>query len=227
VYKIYISPSNQVNNIGFGNYGTEAMRMHEVGKIVVSKLKGMGYEVYENRPEMPLLEVCEESNSLDVDVHVAIHSNATAEKVGKARGCEVWYREGSDNGKKLAEAVYRRLCKLTPVSDRGINPSAKLYELNHVRAVAIIIEVGFHNNPEDAKWIIDNEGMIANEIAMGVSDYLKIGGIPIYYDNVLITYGVMFDNTAYAPVRELSEKLGYTVEWDEAKREINIYKTSV
>ncbi|MDI6602094.1 MAG: N-acetylmuramoyl-L-alanine amidase [Thermoanaerobacteraceae bacterium] len=227
MYRVYISPSNQENNVGYGNYGTEEMRMHEIGRSVIEKLKGMGYEVYENRPQMSLNDVCTESNSLNVDAHVAIHSNATAEKVGKARGCEAWYREGSEKGKRLAEAIYSRLRDLTPVNDRGIKPSTKLYELNHTTAPAVIIEVGFHNNPEDAQWIINNKEAIADEIAMGISDYFGIGGIPIYYGNDIVAYGVMLDNTTYAPLRELLEKLGYIVKWDATKKVIDIYKTPV
>lgn len=226
--KVYISPSNQENNVGYGNYGTEELRMHEIGKIAVGKLIGMGYEVYTSEPQMSLDQVCTESNSLKADIHVAIHSNATADKIGTARGCEVWYREGSREGERLAKSIYDRLSVLTPANDRGIKPTTRLFELNHTTAPAAIIEVGFHNNPEDAQWIVNNEDAIADAIAEGIGIYFGAkGGLPVYYDGNIITYGVLIENITYAPLRELLEKLGYMVEWDDEKKIINIYKTPV
>lgn len=225
--KIYISPSNQENNVGYGNYGTEELRMNEIGKITVNKLINMGYEVYTSKPQMSLNQVCMESNSLKADIHVAIHSNATADKVGRARGCEVWYREESGEGEKLAKAIYDKLSALTPVNDRGIKPSTKLYELNHTAATAVIVEVGFHNNPEDAQWIINNETKIADAITDGISEYFGNDGLPIYYGGDVLAYGIIIKNITYVPLRELLEKLGYVVEWDDKKKIINIYKAPV
>ena len=76
---VYLSPSLQEWNIGVGDFGTEEQRMNEIADIVERELKNKGYIVYRNRPEQTLKQVVEESNNLNPNIHVAIHSNASGE----------------------------------------------------------------------------------------------------------------------------------------------------
>jgi N-acetylmuramoyl-L-alanine amidase len=49
-----------------------------------------------------------------------------------------------------------------------------MYELAHTIAPAALIEIAFHDNLEDAKWIMSNIKIIGTEIAKGILDYLEI-----------------------------------------------------
>lgn len=62
--KVYLSPSSQTNNVGYGDYGTEADRMQQLSDKVKTKLKALGHTVYGS------------DNSLDLDERVAASSNA-------------------------------------------------------------------------------------------------------------------------------------------------------
>ena len=166
---IYISPSTQENNIGAGSYGTEEKRMNLIADIVVQLLQYNHLKVYRNRMEMTLAQVVADSNSKNVDAHFAIHSNAGG---GKARGSEVFYT--SPKGQKLASAVYKYIEPLTPTSDRGVKNHERLYELNKTDAVAALIEVAFHDNLEDANFIMNNIQAIAEGIAHGICDYFGV-----------------------------------------------------
>ena len=47
-----------------------------------------------------------ESNAGDYDLHLALHSNAAPESLsGKIRGTDVYYYEGSAQGKRAAEII--------------------------------------------------------------------------------------------------------------------------
>lgn len=164
--KIYISPSTQQNNRGAGNYGTEESRMNQIADVVVPLLKYNGFTVYRNKPSMSLQQAVTDSNSKNVDAHVAIHSNA-----GGGRGTEVYYT--SSNGKSLASDLYKYIEPLTPTADRGVKQTNRLYELNRTEATAALIEVAFHDNRDDAQFIINNISSIGEAIAKGICDYFN------------------------------------------------------
>ncbi|SKA78465.1 N-acetylmuramoyl-L-alanine amidase [Clostridium sp. USBA 49] len=165
--KIYISPSTQENNVGVLNYGTEKKRMNELADIVVPLLEYNNFTVYRNNPNMSLQKVVEDSNNKNVDAHVALHSNA-----GGGSGSEIYYT--SNAGKLLASSLYKYIEPLTPSKDRGIKNTNKLYELNNTKAPAVLIEISFHDNRDDARFIINNMPLIAEAIVKGICDYFNV-----------------------------------------------------
>ena len=80
----------------------------------------------------------------------------------------------SDGGKSLSSAIYKRLSAFTPIVDRGCREKTNLYELNATSAVCSYLEIMFHDNKGDANLIINNIEKIAELIAKGVCEYLKI-----------------------------------------------------
>lgn len=166
---VYISPSLQSWNTGVGDYGTEKDRMRLIANSVVQLLQYNHLEVYTSRQDMSLSEAVDDSNHRGTQLHVAIHSNAGN---GQARGCEVFYK--SESGRQAAQLVYDLLCAITPVSDRGVKHTDSLYELNKTKAVTILIETAFHDNPDDAYWIMNHVLDIAEAIAKGVCGYFGI-----------------------------------------------------
>lgn len=163
---IYLSPSTQEKNIGYGNYGSEEMVMNQITDSVQAILERHGLVIYRNRPEWDLKKVVAESNSKKPDIHFAIHSNA-----GGGRGCEIYAYAPGGKGEKLARAVYTGLEPLTPTADRGVKFNPNLYELRMTTAPAALVEVAFHDNPEDAVWNIRNIEPIGNGIAQGILRY--------------------------------------------------------
>lgn len=174
--KVYISPSTQENNIGIGNYGTEEMRMNQLADIVCPLLEYNGFEVRRNRPEMTLSQVIADSDAWKPDIHVAIHSNAAN---GKTRGCEVWgylITGKVTNSQRLSEAIYKELSAITPTADRGVKNGVpqRYAEIVTVKATSCIVEIGFHDNLEDALWIMNNMPAIADAIVKGVCNYFGV-----------------------------------------------------
>ena len=177
---IYLSPSKQENNIGVGDYGTEEHRCNLIADIMEAELKRNGVTVYRNDPDMSLAEIVADSNKYDINLHFALHSNAY---LGKSRGCEVfcWEKGTGAEGEKLANEIYLLLSAITPTSDRGVKQAKNyygtgkhIYEIANTKAIAALAEIGFHDNSEDAAWIINNMELIAITIVKGILNYLGI-----------------------------------------------------
>ena len=175
--KIYLSPSVQENNKGIGNYGTEEYRMNQIADIVQSELKRHSLTVYRNKPSMNLSQIANDSNSHNVNLHLAIHSNA-----GGGSGCEVFcYKTDGRIGHEFAKKIYSKLSAITPTSDRGVKQGYNfygtgkhMYEVTYTKAPAALVEVAFHDNENDAIWIINNIKKIGIELAKATLSQLGI-----------------------------------------------------
>lgn len=164
--KVYLSPSLQSNNIGYGNYGTEQARMNQIADSVEKHLYDKKITVYRSKPDMTLAEAIADSNSKKVDAHVAIHSNASSTHT--SRGPMGFAYKIGTKADVLAHDIYDEVAKISQVKGQGVFYSTKLYELKKVAAPTTLIEVAFHDNPDDAKFIMDNIDNIGGAIARGI-----------------------------------------------------------
>jgi N-acetylmuramoyl-L-alanine amidase len=99
------------------------------------------------------------------------HSTTLAAK----RFEEFWTAYPKKVGKKAAEAIADNLKAIYPRPDFVTTFSNQtLNELKDVKAPAVLVEVGYHNNTSDAYWIRDNIDAIARFIDLGVSQYFGI-----------------------------------------------------
>lgn len=162
--KVYISPSSQTENIGVGNYGTEAQRMQELANKLGTALANKGHTICGCKNTLSLDERIAESNNLNAQYHIALHSNA-----GGGTGPEVWYHTNSTGGKALAQKVINEIVKVPSCPpSRGAKATSSLKELNQTNAAAILIEVAFHDNTSDVQWMLNNMNAIANAIANAI-----------------------------------------------------------
>jgi len=193
MYKIYLSPSTQEKNVGVGSYGTEEKVMNQIADILQAILIKKGYEVFRNKPTMTLKETVTNSNLNKVDLHLAIHSNAMGSgSNGKARGCVVLCHKFQGTGYEFAKRIYIELSKITPAADRGIvkgedyfGEGKHLYETAYTTAPAALVEIAFHDNKEDAAWIITNMDLIAEALAKSIYAILPIPEIKMTFEQAL------------------------------------------
>jgi N-acetylmuramoyl-L-alanine amidase len=175
---IYISPSKQEDNIGYGDYGTEEVRMNQIAEVVCNCLDASNIIWYRNSPSMTTTQIVEDSNSKNPDFHLALHSNA-----GGGRGAEVFIYDWGDDRERLARIVYEKIAELTPTEDRGVKLNASLAELNGTTAPAALIEYGFHDNPEDAAFILDNIQTLGVVTAQAVCEYFNVPFVNPYVES--------------------------------------------
>lgn len=173
---LYLSPSNQIRNIGFGDYRSEKERMNEVADVVEPILKAHGVVVYRNDPNNGLRDYVAEANKLDVDLYFAIHSNAANKR---ARGTEAFCFRFGGEGERFAKRVVDEILTIYNGPNRGVKeshshfgPGKPLYETANPNAPAVLVEIAFHDQETDAKWILANIEPIGQALARAVLKHL-------------------------------------------------------
>lgn len=121
-----------------------------------------------------LYQIVQKCNSHDVDLDISIHFNSGAKDKkgnGKTTGCEVWVTKSMGIKKTSSEQICKKLANLGFL-DRGIKTTGGLYVLNHTKAPAILVEVCFVDDADDAK-LYKKLGYkkIARAIAEGITGY--------------------------------------------------------
>ena len=170
---IYLSPSLQP----FNKYlptGDEQYWMNLIADDMVPLLEQNGITVKRNTPGTTLGQAIRESNAGNYDLHLALHSNAgPVNLAGKLRGPDVYYYPYSSAGKRAAEIIADNLRKIYPDPDLvSTVATTKLAEITKTSAPAVLVEIAYHDNPQDEAWIRNNIPLIAQNLAMSVCEYL-------------------------------------------------------
>lgn len=174
--KIYLSPSNQYDNrYAYGNT-TEMEQCNHFAEYAEKALKRCGFEVKRAKKGQAMTTSVTESNTWQADLHIPIHTNA-----GGGNGTVVFvYKKTTENCAK-AQPIYNEVQAVTPGTiDYGVREYPDLYELNATNAIAVYIEVDFHDNKSIAKWLIENAKTVGESIAKGVC---KAYGVKYVADN--------------------------------------------
>lgn len=172
MYKVYLSPSTQSNSLGVGNFGTEEYRMNMIVDVVERKLLEQGQIlIFRNKPSMNKNEIIAESNKLKTDIHIAVHSN-----YGEAQGPECFVKVGDERSNGIAKEIYKELMKVyyDKTVDNGLFYNNEILEVMTVNSSAVLVEIGYHDNIKDAKWIVENIEKIGIAIADGIIASLKL-----------------------------------------------------
>ena len=201
---IYLSPSTQEFNPYAGG-GNEEQYMNLIADAMEPYLAASGIRFTRNTPDMTAASSIAASNSGNYALHLALHSNASA--TGNARGIEAYYSPASVRGKRFAEIVARNLQLIYPLPNSSrIVPTTSLGEVTRTRAPAVLVEIGYHDNPQDAQWIRDNVNAIAENLVLSLTEYFGIPfnyPQPIYVANVATrgsNLNVRYTPSATAPI---------------------------
>lgn len=174
---IYLSPSTQEYNL-FINGGSEEQHMNDIVDAMIPYLQRYGIEFSRNTPDMTAGSSIAASNAGNYDFHLALHSNASAPaSAGQNRGPIIFYYPSSTNGQRMAEIIRQNFTGIYPSPDLvRTMPTTTLDEVSRTRAPSVLVEVAFHDNWEDANWIVNNKELIALALANSLAQYF---GIPV------------------------------------------------
>ena len=171
---IYLSPSTQEFNQYFSG-GNEEEYMNLLADVVERELERAGVGVVRNDPYAPLADAIEESNLGNFDLHLALHSNASpVELAGRLQGTDVYYYPGSVKAKEFADILAKNIKEIYP-NPRLVDSlsTTELGELQFTKAPAVLLEIAYHDNPNDEMWIKENIDEIGKVIADSVLEYLN------------------------------------------------------
>lgn len=165
---IYLNPSVQTKNMYINNLGSEAENMRDIAELMYKELKLVSYidiEANIAKNGLSLSQSVNQSNSRKRHIHFALHSNA-----GGGQGTEI-YTKGSN--KTFATTMYESFLELGNFKRRGVKDGTHLYEIKNAKADHVaLIEFAFHDNLKEAKFIVENKALIANQMAKSILKYI-------------------------------------------------------
>ena len=152
----------------------------EVSKIVEKLLSESGVNVKltrKNEVDLGLPQRVSFANSLDSDIFVSIHANASKGKRRDINGLETFYFKGW-RGRLLAKRIQKQVLRVSPGSpDRGVK-QGRYYVIKNTKMPAVLVEIGFLTGRLDARRLdkASHRKRIAYAIAKGILEYLsKVG----------------------------------------------------
>lgn len=173
--KLYLSPSLQEFN-PYIDGGNEEYYMNLIADAMEPYLTASGIEFDRNRPDMTLGQAIADSNNSNSELHLAIHSNAApANAMGRYEGADIYYYPTSVGGKRFAQIIqdnYKNIYR--DPNNIDVIPTTSLAEVRRTSAPSALIEVAYHDNPEEAQWIRDNINNIARNLSQSVAEYFGV-----------------------------------------------------
>lgn len=163
--RIYLNPSVQTRNLYVNNLGTEAEHMNNIARFLYNELRAYQFlDVKANLKYLSLTDSVNESNTFNSDIHFALHSNA-----GGGSGSEIY----TISSYEFSNTIYNGFMSLGNFKRRGVKDGSKLYEIKNSKAKdKALMEILFHDNVEEAKFISDNEELIAHQFALSMIEYV-------------------------------------------------------
>ena len=190
---IYLSPSTQESNF-YVSGGTEEEYMNLLADKMVPYLDASGIRYVRNTPDMTAASSIAASNAGNYDLHLALHSNAAPPgQYGAIRGSIVFFYPGSAEGKRSAEIFANNLRSIYPLPNKvRALPTTSIGEVTKVRAPSTFLELAYHDNPDDAAWIVNNLDAIARNLVLSLTDYFDIPFLtpaPVRFGVVDVNWG--------------------------------------
>lgn len=150
--------------------------MNRLADAMEPYLTASGIQFTRNTPSMTAASSIRASNSGNYDLHLALHSNAAPEgRYGQIRGIIVFYFPGSAKGREAATLVADGLKAIYPLPNNvRAEGTTSVGEVRLVRAPSVFIELGYHDNPDDASWIKNNLDAAARSIVLSLTEYFGL-----------------------------------------------------
>lgn len=110
------------------------------------------------------------ANAWGADYFISLHCNANPDP--SASGSEAYVFRHAGEAYPLAEDILRGLHEATGLPNRGVMINPGLYVLRRTQMPAVLVEMGFITNPEEARLLSQRPDLFAKGIYNGILAYL-------------------------------------------------------
>lgn len=184
--KIYIDQGHNPENPNAGAEGNglrEQDITYRVGVELANLLRAdPDYEVHLSRPTptsslgtsntTSLRARVNDANAWGADYFISIHTNASSNP--SAGGTEAFAYSRPSSAFSLGEDILRGISDATGLRDRGMQVRPGLYVLRKTAMPAILVELGFITNPEEAALMNGDPELFARGIYNGILEYFDL-----------------------------------------------------
>ena len=181
--KIYIDQGHNPENPNAGAEGNglqEQTITYNVGQELANLLRANpDFEVRLSRPSpstslgtsnaTSLQARVNDANAWGADYFISIHTNASGNST--ATGVEAFAYSRPSRGYSLGEDIVKNLSESTGLRNRGMKTRPGLYVLRRTDMPAVLVEIGFITNPNDAALMSGQPDLFARGIYEGILDY--------------------------------------------------------
>ncbi len=189
--RVCLDPGHAGGNIDPGAVNNETgLQEATVNLVVASQVKkylvAAGYQVLMTRTEEEQMETdslayrCELANNWGADLVVSLHCNAAVDE--QAHGVEIFTTQGESAGDRAAICIINQVTNTFPDlqlradwDDGDPDKEVNFYILRYTDAPAVLLEMAFISNPEEAKKLADPDWQraMARAVAQGISEFIK------------------------------------------------------
>ena len=114
----------------------------------------------------------EDANRWGADYFISIHTNAST--IPSATGSEAFAFSAPSAAFSLGEDILYWLNRTTGLRNRGMQVRSGLYVLRRTAMPAVLVELGFITNPEDAALMSERPDLFAQGIYEGILEYTGV-----------------------------------------------------
>ena len=173
---IYLSPSTQDWNAYVTGSGSEEYNMNLLADALVPYLVSNAIQYRRNTPDMTAASSIRQANQGYYDFYLALHSNASGEgHYGENRGIIAFYYPGSRQGERAAELFVENLRDIYPLPQQVVTrPTTILGEVRQPNFPSVLLEIGYHDNYADARWIENNREAVAQKLALSLTEFFAL-----------------------------------------------------
>ena len=221
---IFLSPSTQDFNQYYDSSGSERDYMNLVADAMEPYLTASQISFTRNNPNGSAAQSIAQSNMGVYDLHLALHSNPAPESLaGNLQGSDFYFYPRSSQGRRAATVLADNFQSVYPnPSLVKIMPTTSIGEVVRTRAPSVLVEIAYHDNPQDAEWIKNNIGPIARNLSQGVAEFLGVPFVePSQYDGV--REGIVITEGGRLNIRERPDLNANVIAQVPNGQRINVY----
>ena len=182
--KIFIDQGHNPQGVNAGAEGNGMREQdinYDVGIYLAELLRENGnFDVMLSRPTPEttlgttnaesLRERVNMANSWGADWFISIHTNAAENP--QANGTEVYVYSKSSPAFPLAEDIQEEIVERLGTKDLGVKENQSLYVLRRTQMPALLVELAFITNENDAILLRDDRYLFAYAIYQGILDFV-------------------------------------------------------
>ena len=193
---IYLSPSTQEHNPYITGSGSEEYWMNRIADAMEPYLRANTIRFTRNTPEMTAASSIAQAARGSYDFYLALHSNASGDgsSEGRQRGIIAFYYPTSTNGRRAADIFVKNLKEIYPLPQLvTARATTALGEVRQPKMPSVLLEIGYHDNTTDARWIEENVQPIAENLSRSLTEYFAL---PFIYPTTPRTGTVITEESA-------------------------------
>lgn len=193
---IYLSPSTQEYNPYITGSGSEEYWMNRIADAMEPYLRANTIRFTRNTPEMTAASSIAQAARGSYDFYLALHSNASGDgsSEGRQRGIIAFYYPTSTNGRRAADIFVKNLKEIYPLPQLvTARATTALGEVRQPKMPSVLLEIGYHDNTTDARWIEENVQNIAENLSRSMTEYFAL---PFLYPTTPRTGTVITEESA-------------------------------